>query len=263
MSYEPRTPPSDPAELSAWLMQELVLLKQGLEDAQETIRMMVRHVAPNKIATGQIAYADGTDWDPGQGAGLYARVGSSWRSMTNWATTTNGVSYGSGIKVGPGTASIPTVSGAGVVFANGSTGAGEFIGTTDAADGSAVVVANFLGRGGASANAVIGRIQIATQGTTATNRGGWIIFATKPNGGSLTNAGAVNQAGNWGFGTISPNAAAIAEFASTTKGVLLPRMTTAQRDAISSPTAGLVIYNTSTGKLNFYAAAAWEAVTST
>lgn len=64
------------------------------------------------------------------------------------------------------------------------------------------------------------------------------------------------------IGAGSDDPAAIVNIASTTKGLLLPRMTTAQRDAISSPPAGLLIYNTTTGKLNFRAAAAWEAVTS-
>lgn len=64
------------------------------------------------------------------------------------------------------------------------------------------------------------------------------------------------------LGAASLSADAILACTSTTQGVLLPRMTTTQRDAISSPTAGLLIYNTTTNKLNFRAAAAWEAVTS-
>ena len=55
---------------------------------------------------------------------------------------------------------------------------------------------------------------------------------------------------------------AAVEILSTTLGFLLPRMTTAQRDAISSPAAGLVVYNTTTNKINVRVAAAWEAVTS-
>lgn len=57
-------------------------------------------------------------------------------------------------------------------------------------------------------------------------------------------------------------ASALLELKSTTKGLLIPRMTGTQRDAISSPATGLVIYNTTTNKLNFRAASAWEAVTS-
>lgn len=45
---------------------------------------------------------------------------------------------------------------------------------------------------------------------------------------------------------------AILEARSTTKGVLFPRMTTTQRNAILSPAIGLLIFNTTTGLFNFY-----------
>jgi hypothetical protein len=72
----------------------------------------------------------------------------------------------------------------------------------------------------------------------------------------------INSDGNVGIGTTSPNAAATLTLTSTTKGFLPPRMTTAQRDAISTPPAGLMIYNTTTNKLNVRTASSWEAVTS-
>lgn len=43
----------------------------------------------------------------------------------------------------------------------------------------------------------------------------------------------------------------------------LPIYTTTERNAIPSPTAGLIIYNSTTQKLNFYDATGWRAVTST
>ena len=52
------------------------------------------------------------------------------------------------------------------------------------------------------------------------------------------------------------------EVNSTTKGFLPPRMTTAQRDAITNPATGLFIYNTSTNQLNFYSGTLWERITS-
>lgn len=61
-------------------------------------------------------------------------------------------------------------------------------------------------------------------------------------------------------GTNSPDASAVFQLDSTTQGFLPPRMTTTQRDNISSPVAGLVIFNTSTGVLNFYSGSAWGAV---
>jgi hypothetical protein len=55
-----------------------------------------------------------------------------------------------------------------------------------------------------------------------------------------------------GINTTSPSASAQLDVTSTTRGFLPPRMTTTQRDAISSPAAGLVIYNTTTSKLQVY-----------
>jgi hypothetical protein len=47
-----------------------------------------------------------------------------------------------------------------------------------------------------------------------------------------------------GIGTTTPNASAALDVQSTTKGVLLPRMTAAQRIAIAAPADGLIVYQT-------------------
>jgi hypothetical protein len=54
-----------------------------------------------------------------------------------------------------------------------------------------------------------------------------------------------------------PNSSAMLEVKSTTRGMLAPRMTTAQRDLIASPPAGLTIFNTDCGDLQYYNGAAW------
>lgn len=61
--------------------------------------------------------------------------------------------------------------------------------------------------------------------------------------------------------TTAPDASAVLEVKSTTQGFLPPRMTSTQRDAIATPAAGLIIYNTTTNKLNVYTTA-WEVITS-
>lgn len=66
--------------------------------------------------------------------------------------------------------------------------------------------------------------------------------------------------GTVAIGTVTPNANAILDVVSTTKAFMPPRMTTAQRDAIASPAAGMVIYNTTTNVLNFHNGSAWGAV---
>lgn len=53
------------------------------------------------------------------------------------------------------------------------------------------------------------------------------------------------------------SASAIMSLQSTKKGFAPPRMTTAQRDAIVSPITGLEIYNTTTGKKDYYNGSAW------
>lgn len=47
---------------------------------------------------------------------------------------------------------------------------------------------------------------------------------------------------------------------STTQPFIPPRMTTIQRDAIASPVAGMVVYNSTTNVLNFYNGSGWGAV---
>jgi hypothetical protein len=54
------------------------------------------------------------------------------------------------------------------------------------------------------------------------------------------------------------NPSAIFETESVTKGLLPPRMTTIQRNAIASPPAGLVVYNTTTNLLEIYNGAMWS-----
>lgn len=67
----------------------------------------------------------------------------------------------------------------------------------------------------------------------------------------------VDASGRVGLGTNTPSTAAQLDITSTTGGVLFPRMTTTQRDAISTPVDGLVIYNSTTNKLQVRAASTW------
>ncbi|WP_225036089.1 hypothetical protein [Winogradskyella sp. SM1960] len=55
-----------------------------------------------------------------------------------------------------------------------------------------------------------------------------------------------------GIGVEDPDASSILELKSSDKGLLLPRLTTAERDLISSPAEGLTIYNTTTQSLEIY-----------
>jgi hypothetical protein len=69
----------------------------------------------------------------------------------------------------------------------------------------------------------------------------------------------VGAEGRVGIGGIANPGAAL-DVQSTTGGVLLPRMTTTQRDAIASPQNGLVIYNTTANQVQARVAGAWVAL---
>jgi hypothetical protein len=56
---------------------------------------------------------------------------------------------------------------------------------------------------------------------------------------------------------------ALLELSSTTHGVLLPRMTTTQINAISSPANGLMVYNTTINHVCFYQNGTWQRVSHT
>lgn len=55
----------------------------------------------------------------------------------------------------------------------------------------------------------------------------------------------------------SPDASSSLQLDDTTTGFLPNRLTTTQQNAIASPAAGLMIYNTTTSTLNFYNGSAW------
>jgi hypothetical protein len=91
------------------------------------------------------------------------------------------------------------------------------------------------------------RLSSATYGT-------YTFFRVDDIGNTYARGGAV-------YGSETSNASAILQADSTTKGFLPPRMTTTQKNAITSPAAGLVVYDTTLNKLCVYTTA-WETITS-
>ena len=63
-----------------------------------------------------------------------------------------------------------------------------------------------------------------------------------------------------GVGTNSPDASAALEVQSTTQGFLPPRMTTFERNNISSPALGLQVFDTSSNSVWFFNGSQWESL---
>ena len=66
-----------------------------------------------------------------------------------------------------------------------------------------------------------------------------------------------------GIGTTTPDPSAALDITSTTKGLLIPRMTAAQRNSISNPSAGLMLWCSdcgANGELNVFNGSAFTAI---
>jgi uncharacterized protein YifE (UPF0438 family) len=62
---------------------------------------------------------------------------------------------------------------------------------------------------------------------------------------------------NVGIGTTTPEVTALLDLVSTNKGLLVPRLTTVNRDAIGTPATGLMIYNTTNNRFEYYTGSTW------
>lgn len=66
---------------------------------------------------------------------------------------------------------------------------------------------------------------------------------------------------NVGIGTSTPNTSAQLDVSSTTKGMLIPRMTEAEKNTIVSPAQGLMIFNTTSNSFQFFNGSIWSNIT--
>jgi predicted NodU family carbamoyl transferase len=62
------------------LREESARLARSLNEAQPDFVLKVLNAAPTKTRAGMLVYADGVNWNPGAGEGLYRRdkTNASW-----------------------------------------------------------------------------------------------------------------------------------------------------------------------------------------
>jgi len=60
-----------------------------------------------------------------------------------------------------------------------------------------------------------------------------------------------------GINTATPDGSAVLDINSTQSGILIPRMTTVQKNGISGPATGLLVFDTDENRFYFYDGTAW------
>ena len=207
------------------------------------------------------AYAGGIyhEWGGAFGAsgGLTFATNNANAGPITFATVdTERMRIDSAGNVGIGTATptnlletVNAISGAKISVINFSTGTGDYTGlnfgvTQGAPNFKKAGV--FFERTGASG---VGKLHLSVNGA-----------ADATNADLSTSRLTITSAGNVGIGTTSPTA--LLDVQSTTAGVRFPNMTTTQKNAIATPQAGTMVFDTTLAKLCVYSGAAWETITS-
>lgn len=80
MAYVPTQPPSSPSQLQDWLRREFDAIAQAMRMSVSAPSMILQQAnnEPSRILPGMVVYADGTNWDPAVGEGLYWFVDEHW-----------------------------------------------------------------------------------------------------------------------------------------------------------------------------------------
>lgn len=80
MRYQPKTPPINDDDVQNWAWDEFGQIEQAfIEFDSPAFRQF--DVAPTKPRTGMTVLADGTNWNPGAGAGVYTYYGAAWHKL--------------------------------------------------------------------------------------------------------------------------------------------------------------------------------------
>lgn len=77
MPYLPSPIPAHGA-LDEYIRDELASISRVIAKLEEGRSFLVLHAPPDKIRENMLVIADGTDWNPGSGAGYYERKGGAW-----------------------------------------------------------------------------------------------------------------------------------------------------------------------------------------
>jgi hypothetical protein len=76
------TLPDEGIELNTELLTELRKIEDSVNDSEpDTIILKEWNSPPPKPRQGMMVLADGTNWDPGSGAGVYVNLATVWTKL--------------------------------------------------------------------------------------------------------------------------------------------------------------------------------------
>lgn len=79
MSFLPSsTSATTVADLRSWISNELVRVSNAFTTSSQTTTLLILTAAPAKPQIGQVVFADGSNWNPGSGRGLYYYDSGGW-----------------------------------------------------------------------------------------------------------------------------------------------------------------------------------------
>lgn len=76
--YRKNNVPPDPQALPRFLDQELSNIERAQNEPVSFVRLAISHTPPPRVADGLLVDADGVNWNPGSGAGLYRYRAGRW-----------------------------------------------------------------------------------------------------------------------------------------------------------------------------------------
>lgn len=80
VGYTPNLVPESPEQLRRFLQDEFLRVAAAI-DALAAGHLDKSYAAPDKPRDGDIRYADGTNFNPGSGAGVYYYNGTTWKLL--------------------------------------------------------------------------------------------------------------------------------------------------------------------------------------
>lgn len=77
--YTPGNPPSG----DRWLREELERIADAMQSPVQMLALEPLYAPPDRLPADRVplVFADGTTWNPGAGAGVYAYYGGSWNKL--------------------------------------------------------------------------------------------------------------------------------------------------------------------------------------